>query len=172
MNRSHHYVFVPFCLLAQGVRAQNIVRKYQSTVRPVLNTLFNYNINIIQMTCPELLFDGFVRKPCQKPKYDTQENRKICSAISVDIVKFIQQIRYHNNDVDLILGIDFSPSCAVKYLTGRPPKRKIRGSGIYIEELKKIMASKRIIIPIVGIEIYNIEKSLREIEGVLKGRKK
>ena len=66
MKRSQKYVYVPFCMLAQGIRAATIVRVYPAIVNPVIKFFMEKNINIIQMPCPELIFDGFYRRPCGK----------------------------------------------------------------------------------------------------------
>ena len=172
MNRSKRYVFVPFCLLAQGVRAEGIVKKYAATVKPIMELLMRLDINVIQMPCPELFFDGFQRRPCGKPKYDNQENRKVCRGIANGVARQIEMLQANNCKVEAILGVDFSPSCAVKFLTGRPPQRRVNGAGIYTEELKAVLHEYKIQLPFFGIQIYQMESTVAELEQLLqKGNK-
>jgi predicted secreted protein len=69
----------------------------------------------------------------------------------------------------VILGIEFSPSCAVYNLYGPPPNRVKSGSGIFIEELKKILSKEKIKIPIIGVSIYSIENTINELNSIIKG---
>lgn len=170
MNRSRKYVFVPFCLLSQGIRADGIVKKYSSIVKPVVSLLMDYDINIVQMPCPELIFDGFHRRPCQKPKYDNEKNRKVCREVGDNVVKLIQLFQINGCDIKAILGIDYSPSCAVKLLTGRPPKRIRKGKGIFVEELQSLLRTQKIKIPFIGVQIYKINETLKDMEYILEER--
>ena len=106
MQRSNKFIFVPFCALAQGVRASGIVRKYPAIVNPVLELLMYMNINIIQMPCPELFFDGWQRRPCQKNRYDRPENRRVCREVAGGVVKMAQMCQTNGKEVCAILGIE------------------------------------------------------------------
>jgi len=170
MNRSKNFVFVSFCLLAQGIRASGIVKKFPGAVQPIINLLNRYNINIVQMACPELHFDTFQRRPCGKKKYDNPKNRSICRKLAEKEVDFIHLLQKNGCTVDVILGVEFSPSCAVSLLTAPPPKRYVKGEGIYIEELKKVLHSRRISLPIIGVQIYQMGNTLDELNNLLEKR--
>lgn len=167
MIRSKKYVFVPFCLLAQGVRATGIVKHYPAAVVPVIDVLLEKKVNIIQMMCPELIFDGFNRRPCGKQKYDIPENHKICRKIADDSVWLMEMLIKNGHSIKAVLGIDFSPSCAVSRLTGNGYKRLENGQGIYTEELRKIMNFKGIKIPFVGVWIYQIQETIEVLKQIL-----
>jgi len=168
MFRSKRYVFVPFCLLAQGVRATGIVKHYASVVTPVLELLMRENVNIIQMMCPELIFDGFHRKPCGRLKYDTPQNHKVCQEVAEKQVWLMEALIKNDCSIKAVVGIDFSPSCAVSRLTGKWPIRCQRGQGIYIEELRELMNQRGIKVPFVGVQTYHIEDTLRELSDILQ----
>ncbi len=170
MNRSRRHVFVPFCLLAQGVRATGIVKHYAAVVTPVLELLMKEKVNIIQMACPELIFDGFHRRPCGKSNYDNPENRKICHEVAEREVRLMEMFSKSGHTVEAIIGVDFSPSCAVRRLTGNRPGRYQEGQGIYIEELRKIMNSRDIKSLFVGVQVYHINDTLRELSDILQKR--
>ncbi|MDD4271480.1 MAG: hypothetical protein PHF50_01605 [Patescibacteria group bacterium] len=169
MIRSHKYVFVPFCLLAQGVRASGIVKHYASVVTPVVELLIEHKVNIIQMRCPELVFDFFNRRPCGKPKYDTEENHRICRKVAMESIWFMEMLLKNGKSIEVIIGVDFSPSCAVKRLTGNRPGSYQGGQGIFIEELKELMRQKGFHIPFVGIQIYHIDETIKELRLLLEG---
>ena len=169
MNRSKKYVIVPFCLMAQGIRAQGIARKFSSTIKPIIDLLIEHDINIIQMRCPELYFDGFIRQPCGKNCYDNNRNRIICQEVAGKEVELMKMLRDHDHKILAVLGINFSPSCAVDYVSGRPPHRK-RGKGIYIEELNKVMRREGILnIPFIGVSIYRLEETIKALKKILGG---
>lgn len=169
MIRSTRFVFVPFCLLAQGVRAVGIVKHHAAVVTPVVKILLEAKVNIIQMMCPELIFDGFYRKPCGRLKYDTLENHKVCREVAKNTVGIMEMLLKNDQSIDAVLGIDFSPSCAVNKLTGGGPKRFINGEGIYTEELRKLMNSKGIKVPFIGVQIYHIDYTEKALKKILKG---
>lgn len=162
MNRSKKVVFVPFCLLAQGFRAEGIVKKYPAIVKPVIDLLKEYEVNIIQMPCPELEYEGIKRKPAGKSKYDNEIYRKICKKYAAQITSFIENLIENGYEILAILGIENSPSCAVNYLAG-----KVRGTGVYIEELKRSLENKEPRIPFIGVDIYRMEKTIEEIKNIL-----
>jgi predicted secreted protein len=155
--------------MAQGIRAQGIARKFSSTIKPIIDLLMEHDINIIQMRCPELYFDGFVRQPCGKDHYDNHHNRNICKQVAEKEVELMKMLIDNNHEIVAVLGINFSPSCAVDYVSGRPPHRK-RGKGIYIEELNKVMRKEEISnIPFIGVSIYRLEETIRTLKKVLGG---
>ncbi|NQV13357.1 MAG: DUF523 domain-containing protein [Parcubacteria group bacterium] len=171
MKRSKRFVFVPFCLLCQGVRATGIVRHYPAVVEPVVSLLTKLNINIVQMPCPELIFDSFHRKPCQKPKYDNPQNRAVYAKLAKEVVDRMAELQQNGCSVEAILGIDFSPSCAVNLLTGKYPRRRVKGKGIFIEELERELHRLQVKPSMVGVELYQIKRTLKRLREVLERSK-
>ncbi len=165
MKRSKKFVFIPACLIAQAIRAKGIVKKYPAIVSPILELFNKYQINLIQMPCPEIKYKGLIREPCGKGKYDNPEYRKICREIAKDVVNSIKEIKGAGYEVIAILGIEYSPSCAVNYLWEGKLKK---GKGIFIEELEKELEENKIEIKILGINIQKIKKTLKELESFLR----
>ncbi|MDD4874769.1 MAG: hypothetical protein PHE15_07370 [Dehalococcoidales bacterium] len=165
--RSNRFIFVPFCMLAQAIRAVGIVKHFPAVVNPIIDVLMDQNINIIQMPCPELFFDTFNRTPCRKAKYDTPENRRVYREASRDVLKQIINLRKAGHKVDAILGIEYSPSCAISRLTGTSQMNDIKESGIFIEEIKRLLNENKLLIPFVGIEIYHIDRSIDRLKSFL-----
>lgn len=167
MNRSKKFVFLSFCTTVQGVRAQGIVRKYPATIAPVIELLVKHQINMVQMPCPELIFDGFCRRPCHKEHYDTANNRAVCRQLAQRVVEQMIMFRDNGNELVAVLGIDFSPSCAVDLLYGKKRER-IRGSGIFIDELRSLMHKQRLGVPMIGLRLYQMEETLKRLRELLE----
>jgi len=74
-NRSKKFVFIPFCLMAQAYQAQGIVKyEWKSSIKPFMQLLLDYDINIIQMPCAESSFNhSLIREPKGLSKYNTKE---------------------------------------------------------------------------------------------------
>ena len=165
MKRSKKVVFIPFCLLAQGLRAEGIVKKFPATVKPVVNLLEEYQVNLIQMPCPEIEYEGIKRKPAGKAKYDNEIYRNICRKYANQITSFIENLIENEYEILAILGIEKSPSCAINYLFEKG--RMVRGKGVYMEELKKNLEERNINIPFLGININGMNKTLAELRKFL-----
>lgn len=166
--RSDKFVFVSFCTLAQGVRAQGIVRDFPSIITPVVKLLEEHHINIVQMPCPELFFDGWVRNPCRKEKYNNPKNRDICRRLGKTIVNMAKMCSANNAQICCILGIERSPSCAVKMLSAPPPNWTTGGTGIFTEELQRLFNEENMSIPFVGIDVLDMNGTLAKIRNLIE----
>jgi predicted secreted protein len=166
MKRSKKHILVPYCALSQGIRADSIVQHYPAVVKEVIEYLIKKDINIMQMPCPELFFDGIRRPPCGKSQYDNQKNRKICREVASRVVDMIKLIQSGGYEIIGILGVNYSPSCAVDYIGYKRPD-KIPGTGIYIEELVKVLKENNLSIPLIGIENYNIDSTMQQLKNLI-----
>ena len=168
MKRSKRHILVPYCALSQGVRADTIVRKYPAIVTELAEYLIKKEINIMQMPCPELDFDGIHRKPCGKRHYDRKRNRIVCREIAEGIVDKVLLLESGGYEIACIMGVDYSPSCAVDYIQYlRQENKRIPGCGIFIEELKTVLAEKGLNIPMIGIQVYNIDETLHKLDEII-----
>lgn len=165
MKRSKKVILVSFCILAQGFRAEGIVKKYPAVVKPVLDLLARYDVNIIQMPCPEIRFEGIRRKPAGKTRYDTVEYRRLCRGIAEEVVSFIEDMIDEGYDVLGIMGVENSPSCGVNYVIER--RWRVKGRGVFMEELEGVLRERELDIPLIGLDIYRVEKTLGELEELL-----
>lgn len=165
MKRSKKFVFVPFCFFAQGIRAEGIVKRYSSVITPIAELLIQEEVNIVQMPCPEIEYEGIKRKPAGKKKYNNENYREICQRRAKEIVAFMERLEEDNFHVLCILGLENSPSCAVDYLFERG--QKLKGSGVFIEELKNEMERKKIHVPFIGINIQGVKKTIEKIKETI-----
>lgn len=168
MNRSKKVVFVPFCALAQGIRAQGIVRDFPAIIRPVVDFLGENNINIVQMPCPELFFDRLIRRPKQKSAYADARCQSKYKQVAETVVKQIEMYLANGYEVIAIMGIEFSPSCAVSVITGPLPQRIRPGTGYFMEALSHGLRAKGIVIPMIGIKTRSPSEAIDGLTTALR----
>ena len=164
MIRSKLFVFSAPCLLAQAIRAKGLVREFPAVVTPVIDLLIENEVNIFSMPCPELYLDSMIRRPCQKRHYDTPKNRATYRRIGLLIARHIRQVARAGYSVVAILGVEFSPSCAIDHITASPPQRIIPGQGILIEELAAELHRQQIEVPMISVNPHRPERSLPVIK--------
>ena len=166
-NRSKKFIFVPFCLMAQAYQAQGIVKyEWKSSIKPIMQLLIDNDINIIQMPCTEASFnDSLIREPKGLSKYNTDEFNEHCQKKADQVIYEIKNIINSGYEVIAILGIEHSPSCCANYIYTNKGNEKRKG--IFIEKIYDGL--KEYNIPIIGINIKYIRKSLMELEKVIKG---
>lgn len=126
-------------------------------------------VQIIQLPCPELLLYGSRRWGHVSDQFDTPYFRMECRRMLGDALLQLKEYRANGTRFSIlgIVGIDGSPSCGVDYtcrgdwggnLGDRTDlkeviesARLVRGSGIMIDELKKILCEEEIELPLVGL---------------------
>lgn len=170
--RSKNFVLIPFCLICQAFQARGIVRyEFSATIKPIVEEFLKYNINIIQMPCPESHLGGYEKGLKRGPKgiseYDCPEFRSLCHRLASEVVEMIKAILSNGYEIVAILGIEYSPSCAVKYQYTRN-MGTIRRSGIFIETLQNLLKKNNVEIPFIGVNRRGITKSLEEVQNLLR----
>ena len=164
-DRSKKFIFIPFCLIAQAYQAQGIVKyEWKSSIRPFMDLLLDYDINIIQMPCAEAEFkNSLIREPKGITKYNTKEFNEHCKSLANKVTKQIKDLIESNYEVVAILGIEQSPSCCVNYIyTNKGMEKRM---GLFMQELYE--NTKELNIPIIGINRKYINKSLKKLEKLL-----
>ena len=162
MNRSKKFILIPFCLIAQAYQAQGIVKyNWKSSIKPIVQLL-------IQMPCTESTFNNsLIREPKGINKYDTIEFNKHCEELAEETSKQIHLICNSGYNVIAILGIEQSPSCCVNYIYTN--KGMLKRKGLFIDKLYK--KTNDLNIPFIGINRKYINKSLKELEMLIQGKK-
>lgn len=159
--RSRRCVFVSHCLLAQGVMAQGLVKHFPGPVRPILEFCLEHDLNIMQMPCPESRCSagGLNRTPHGKKWYEKNGLRETAREIAEDQADYMRAVADQGFEIVGIIGVDFSPACAVNYLNRGPAI--YRDQGIYMEELCNSLAARDLNIRLVGIN-HRWHKKLRQ----------
>ncbi|RLI20442.1 hypothetical protein DRO54_06320 [Candidatus Bathyarchaeota archaeon] len=178
-QRGKKIVIVAHCILNQNSRVQGLAN-FPATMKPIVETLLEHEVGIIQMPCPELLYAGYKRWAQTKDQYDTPAYRKFCREIAEQIANQIQEYTKNEVETKAIIGIKGSPTCAITettkgYAGGDPTKireqkkRKTKEKGILIEEIQKILKKAKIETKLIEVDSENLEKTKMEIWKALTG---
>lgn len=147
--------------------AQGIVKKYPAVVRPLIQFCMEHDLNILQMPCPESRCSagGLVREPHGKLWYEKNGLRAAARTIAVEQVNYMRSLINEGFEILAIIGVDFSPACAVTYLNRGPAI--YRDQGIYVEELRKCLAEAQFDVPFVGVNQRWHKKLLTDLNKLV-----
>lgn len=167
-KRSKKVIFLSHCLLNPNTVYMGGVKGREQNLKFV-KLLFENDIGIVQMPCPELGFRGLIRAPATKKIYDTKKFRAIAKSLAKNIANLIDL--YVKNDFKVlgVVGIRESPSCGIsKTLLDRKNGEKIFTSkpGIFIEELKKTLKQLKISVPMIDVNRREID--LADIKRLIR----
>ncbi len=165
MEGEKKVVFVSHCLLNQNVAPVN--KRYPNSVGEILQMLASANVGIVQLPCPHADFFSEIERE-RKPKkfYDTKEYRNHCRRIAKIVLRQIENYTKSGYKVLGILGVEFSPTCAVHQVENG--NRVTPGKGVLIEEFEEEMRKKKFQVPIVGVNLNNIYATIEKIQALLK----
>ena len=125
-KRGKKIVIVAHCILNQNSRVQGLAN-FPGTIKLVVETLLEYEVGIVQMPCPELLYAGYKRWAQTKEQYDTLGYRRFCRKIAKQIGSQTREYMKNGVKIAAILGIEGSPTCAItettKGYTGGDPTK-------------------------------------------------
>lgn len=155
MKRSKKVVLVSHCLLNQNARAQKVA-KCSGAVKEFLRYCLKNNYGIVPIACPQLQFEPLIRKAATKEHYDNKKVRAICQKIGREVIKTIKMYKKSDYQVAGIFGIEGSPTCgAIKthILDNSDQSQSVKGSGIFFEELQKILWQNKIKVKIFDWDI-------------------
>ncbi|MER9690019.1 MULTISPECIES: hypothetical protein [unclassified Mesorhizobium] len=149
--------------------AEGVVRHHPAMMRPVVEFCLANDINIIQMPCPETNCGagGLGRQPHGKVWYDRNGLRETAIGIAVAQIDYMERLRVADIEILAVIGVDFSPACAVTYLN--KGRSIVRDEGIFIEELKKEMAARGFKMPFVGVTAKWERRIERDLQALLAG---
>ncbi|MFW5962642.1 MAG: hypothetical protein ACOCQR_03400 [bacterium] len=165
MKRSLDFVFVSQCLLAQGIRAQKIVKHYPSVVNPLIDFLQNENVNIIPLECPEILYEGYYRQPGFERYVSDPNYKEHCGSLAMEVNRK-KNILTKGNELKLlgVIGVAGSPSCAVRKLNYRLGKK---GKGVFMKQLSILIKTS-----FLEFDSYLQKKTMEEIKKKIKKNKR
>ena len=165
--RSRRCVFVSHCLLAQGVMAEGLVRHFPGPVRPILEFCLEHDLNIMQMPCPEsrCLAGGLDRTPHGKKWYEENGLRDTARRIAEDQAGYMLALTEQGFDILAIIGVEFSPACAVNYLNRGPAI--YRDQGIYMEELRECLLACELDVRFIGINQRWHKKLRKDLDSLV-----
>ena len=167
MNRSNKCVFVAHCLLARAVVAEGLAKHAPASVRPVVDFCLDNDINIFQMPCPEVRCPagGLGRSLHGKTWYEQNGLRETSSRIAREQAGYMAELVAAGLNILGVLGVEFSPACAVTYLN--KGRAIVRARGIYIEELHRELAARGLSVPFIGVNERWLKKLHKQLRAVL-----
>ena len=156
-KRSKKIIFVSSCLLNTNNKVQGLAR-YPGMCKDVFDTLYENDLGIQQMDCPETLMLGIQRWWQTKNLYDSRGFRNHCRAIAERQVDYMEEYARQGYQVAGVLGCDGSPTCGVSITAwdeewgGSPVNLNfndaiIEGQGVFIEELHKAIEERGLTVP-------------------------
>jgi predicted secreted protein len=166
MERGRKIVFVSHCILNQNTKPLGKER-YPGVVKEILQIFSEADVGIVQLPCPHLeFFNEIERKPKPKSFYEDKGYRTYCKRLAKTILKQVENYLKSGYRVLRIIGIEFSPSCAVYQIENG--NRVVPGKGILIEEIENEMRKKKFQVPIVGLNLNNLYATIEKIQALLK----
>lgn len=160
MKRNKRIVIVAHCILNVNSKVIGLAQ-YSGAVKNLVTNYINEGIGIIQLPCPELTYLGLERWGMTKNQYDNPSYRKHCTDLVIPYVEQIIQYKKSGYVIEGIVGIDGSPSCGVDLTCsgykggmiedGAHQSHYINGSGIMMEELRKLLDINDVSLEIIAI---------------------
>ena len=131
MEREKRLLLISHCVINQNSVVKPLARARGAF--PIVKSLIDDGIGIIQLPCPELKHLGINRDGMTKNQYDTPEFRKLSKKLLEPILEEV--VHYLSNGYTLlgVLGINQSPSCSI---TGN--------RGVFMEELFSMLDEAQI----------------------------
>lgn len=169
MNRSKKIAIISHCIINQN----SVVKGEYKDINiffPFIKKLFEENIGILQLPCPETECYGLRRRGHVKEQFDNCGYRKYLEKIINSFVDIIKE--YINNGYEIvgIYGIAGSPSCGVNLTCSANWEgeislykdkedivsrvKMINESGIFMEMFKSILDKNKINIPFYDVDNF------------------
>lgn len=177
--RSKKIVFVSSCLMNTNNKVRGLAR-YPGMCKEVFDTLYENDLGINQMQCPETLYLGIHRWWATKNLYDNHGFRTFCRELAEQVVTYMEEYQREGYKTVAILSCDGSPTCGVDITSfdeswgGSPVDLEyndaiIEGSGVYIEELKKAIEDRGLEFPpFYGLALDDESADMEKIIGDFK----
>lgn len=119
------------------------------------------------MPCPEATYQSLEKNIVRCAKgfkyYNHQDFIKHCDELANQVIEIIKALITAKYEIVAVLGIEYSPSCAVNYQFSRGTVRK---AGIFINLLRSKLSEQKISLQFIGINRRGTKKAeqrLREL---------
>jgi len=162
-GRSKKVILVAHCVLNQNARHVDCA-DFPAMMKPLLATLQEMNLGIIQMPCPELMALGLGRDRDVPPLETIREALELpeghgrLEPLIDDLIYQIKEYQFQELVITGILGKNGSPACGVE-TTSRAGSQG-PGEGVFIELLRRRLEDEGLDIPIKGIDDFRQEETI------------
>ncbi len=140
-------VLISPCILNPNIKAMGLVKLNDKHERmQLLGLLVGKGVGVEMLPCPEKEFLGLYRLPKTKSEYERLGFREFCKALAKSVFERIIDYISYGFEPIMIIGVARSPSCSnSKVYIGLQDSRKlIKGRGIFMEELEKLLREHEI----------------------------
>ncbi len=171
------------CILNVNAKVQGL-GNYSSSIIEVINVLYENEIGIIQLPCPEMTIYGVKRWGHVKEQFDTPHFREQCQQIIRPVVDQLKDYTKNNYRIVGVIGVDGSPSCGVGKtcsgnwggeIAGRQDLtdvvnnvKCIKQPGVFMEELQELFSKNNIDVPFTAVDEINAVQSINRIRVLIK----
>ncbi len=172
-KRGHKVILVAHCLLNQNSVVLGLAKR-KGVVKELLDEVSQSDVGIVQLPCPELLHFGIRRFWQVKEQMDCEGFRDTCKRLASEVTRVVRELERGGVEVLGVVGVRGSPSCGVTEVNsgewGGPPtgavkKRRVRGMGIFMEELSQWLEE----VPFIDWDWDDLEGSVRELRSLIRG---
>lgn len=166
-------LFVSHCVLNTASKVvmynQAEMEAEEALRRRFLEKAIADGVQLIQLPCPEFILYGHRRWGHVSEQFDTPYFRAACREMLESIMQQLEEYLAGEDRFQVLgfVGIDGSPSCGVDYtcygdwggnLGDRQDIMEViatsrlgKGSGILMQELKKLLEERKLALPVVGL---------------------
>ena len=177
--RSKKVVVVSHCILNQNSISDSTA-DFPSQFKEIVELLVSNNIGIFQLRCPEILCLGLNRMDDQGCKRELLiENSRIRILLENEfnlrkIRKYVKDVLYEVSEYKKygfqilgIIGVNRSPSCGIN--TTSKGNQEISGYGVLMNELKAMLETEGIEIPMIGTKTSEVDESVKSVQALIEG---
>lgn len=177
IRRSRKIALVSHCILNTNAKIEGTA-SYPAALQQVVGLLLAHHYGIIQLPCPELRAMGLRRWGQVVEQYANPFFTESVRSMLVPTLMEIQEYVRNGYRVDLLIGIDKSPSCGVNLTCsgdwgGEIGIKKltesmvVKGEGVMIRVLRQEMEKLGIPLTMVGVDEDNLSLSIEAIKQAM-----
>lgn len=166
-------VLIAPCILSPGFQAERKPGEHWGY--PFLTLIMRYGVDVIPLPCAESAFGGFAaglrRQPHGIKYYEELGGYAAhCGNLATEVAEQIAQMEAGGYQFLAMLGVENSPSCAVRHIYSN--SGTLTRSGIFFQSLLCEFKSRNIVIPTIGVLRRNSPTAYARLEQILSDRLK
>lgn len=170
-QRSKRVVLVAHCLLNMNARI-DACGYFPGAMEGSAQALLDSGVGVLQMPCPELLFNGLDREAHGgraigiRESLQTDEGRVACRRLVDGLVHQIHEYQKHGFEIIGVVCNGASPACGLVtsyHRDGIGP-----GDGAFVEVLKETFEANGIDLPFVAVRDHEWDENTRMLREFLE----
>ena len=170
MKRSGKILILCHCLMNANAKVRPLA-SYPGVLMEALEPYLRQGVGIIQLPCPESSYLGINRWGMSKEQYDHPRFRRHCRHILTPVLDQVEAYCASGCEIVGVVGADGSPNCGIHQTpmgynggvigaSGAVEEQiggvhLAAGTGVFMEELKRMLAEKSIVTTFMAIDEKN-----------------